>query len=79
MFTIAFWKDAGERALKTAAQAVILGLALAEGANAFDLDYKLALGLALGGAGLSLLTSVVSAPFGTAGTASLDTNVAYDE
>ena len=77
MWTIAFWKDAGERALKTAAQAVILGLGLAQGANLFDMDWKAALGLAAGGAALSLLTSIVSAPFGTKGTASLETEVEY--
>lgn len=64
MFNIAFWRDAGERAIKTAAQAVILGLALGEGFNAFGFDWQLALGFALGGAILSLLTSVASAPFG---------------
>ena len=64
MFNIAFWRDAGERAIKTSAQAIILGLALGEGFNAFDVDYRLALGFALGGAFLSVLTSVASAPLG---------------
>ena len=67
MFTVAFWRDAGERAIKTAAQAVILGLALGEGFNAFGVDWRLALGFALGGGILSLLTSVASAPFGNSG------------
>ncbi len=72
MFTVAFWRDAVERALKTAAQAVILGLGLGEGFNAFDVDWQLALGFAIGGAVLSLLTSVASAPFGDSdGSASL--------
>ena len=77
MWTLAFWKDTAERALKTAAQAVILGLGLAQGANLFDMDWKAALGLAAGGALLSLLTSVVSAPFGNKGTASLEPEVEY--
>ncbi len=72
MFNIAFWRDAVERAIKTAAQAVIVGLVLAEGFNAFDTDWQLGLGFALGGAILSLLTSVASAPFGNSdGSASL--------
>ena len=71
MFTVSFWKDALERAVKTAAQAVILGLGLGEGFNAFEVDWGLAAGFAAGGAILSVLTSVVSAPIGTKGTASL--------
>lgn len=77
MWTLAFWKDTAERAVKTAAQAVILGLGLAQGANLFEMDWRAALGLAAGGAVLSLLTSIVSAPFGNKGTASLDTGVEY--
>ncbi len=72
MFTVAFWRDAVERALKTAAQAVILGLSLGEGFNAFEVDWQLALGFAIGGAVLSLLTSIASNKLGnTAGSASL--------
>lgn len=72
MFSIAFWRDAVERALKTGAQAVILGLALGEGFNAFEVDWQLALGFALGGVILSLLTSAASAPIGNSdGSASL--------
>lgn len=67
MFTKKFWFDALERAIKTAAQAVIIGLALGEGFNAFNMDWSLAGGFALGGLILSILTSVASAPF-TGGT-----------
>lgn len=77
MWTISFWKDTAERAIKTAAQALILGAGLAQGANLFEMDFMAALGLAAGGAVLSLLTSIVSAPFGEKGTASLDTTVTY--
>lgn len=77
MWTLAFWKDTAERALKTAAQAVVLGLGLAQGANLFEMDFMAALGLAAGGAVLSVLTSIISAPFGEKGTASLDTKVTY--
>lgn len=78
MFTIAFWKDAAERAMKTAAQAVIAGLAIGEGFNAFAVDWQLALGLALGGALLSVLTSIASIGFSEPGTASLARGVKYD-
>lgn len=71
MWTLDFWKDAGERAIKTAAQSVITALFLAEGVNAFDIDFGLAAGFALGGAFFSILTSIASAPIGTKGTASL--------
>lgn len=64
LFTLAFWKAALERAIKTAAQAVITGLVLAEGFNAFEIDWGLAGGFALGGFILSILTSIASTPFG---------------
>lgn len=53
-----FWREALERAAKTAAQGVILGLGMGEGFNLFDVDPMMALGFAGGGALLSLLTSV---------------------
>ncbi len=71
MWTIVFWKETADRGIKSAAQAVILGLGLGEGLNAFTVDWRLALGFALGGALLSLLTSVISAPFGVRGAASI--------
>lgn len=74
MYTTLFWKDAGERALKTAAQA-LLSLWLI-GDVAFDLlsvDWGSALGVALGAAVISVLTSIVSAPAADTGTASLVT------
>ena len=64
MWELAFWKETLDRGVKSAAQAVILGLGLGEGLNAFAVDWQLALGFALGGAFLSVLTSVISAPFG---------------
>jgi hypothetical protein len=71
MFTATFWKDAFERAVKTAAQAVILFLGADVALDAVSADWASAGSFALGGAVLSLLTSVVSAPFGEPGTASL--------
>ena len=64
MLTTHFWKLATERALKSAAQSVILALsASTEGPiNALSFDWKLGLGFAAGGALLSYLTSIISAP-----------------
>lgn len=70
MFEWSFWRQALERAIKSAAQAVVLGLGLAEGLDLFTLDWALVGGLALGGAFLSVLTSVISAPFGEQGSPS---------
>lgn len=75
LFTKAFWLAATERALKTAAQSVLLslGAGVAAGAagetqvNAFLIDYPVLGGFFLGGALLSYLSSVVSAPIGGAG------------
>ncbi|WP_026923285.1 holin [Glycomyces arizonensis] len=64
MFTKRFWKKATERAGKSAAQAVIGAVALDGVVNAFTLDWKLAAGVALGGALLSYLTSMATAGVG---------------
>lgn len=64
-FSKAFWLSSTERALKTVAQA-LLGLFLA-GQPAFDVfsvDPKQAVGVAVGAAVLSYLTSIVSSPAG---------------
>ena len=53
----AFWKAAAERAVKTAAQ-VVLAFLGADVFNAFNVDYERAAGLALGAAGVSMLTSL---------------------
>jgi len=66
-----FWKDAVERAVKTAAQAGILAIGASEGFNLFDLDWRSFAGFALGGAFLSLLMSVASAGVGDNDSASL--------
>lgn len=69
LYDIRFWRAAGERAAKTAAQAAILailgsGMMSAEAVNAFEINWLVVLGFAVGGAVLSVLTSVVSANFG---------------
>lgn len=70
MWTVAFWKDAGERAIKTAAQTAIAGW----GVTALTLDggHWADLGLLVGGAtALSLLTSIVSSRVGSDQNASV--------
>lgn len=67
-----FWRQAAERAAKTAAQAVAAAWAVGDGLlDAFALDWSAGLGIALGGAVASLITSVASAPLGPQGTPSL--------
>jgi hypothetical protein len=59
--TRAFWIDAGERAAKTAAQAAIGAFSQAAvGIDLFTIDFVTVVGVAGGGALLSLLTSVAS-------------------
>jgi hypothetical protein len=73
IFTVAFLSDAAERAVKTAAQFVIGGIGLSQSGpvNAFDYDLALAGKFALSGFALSMLFSIVSAPIGVPGTASV--------
>lgn len=64
IFTVRFWKDAADRAVKSAAQAVA-GLFL--GDQVFDVwhfNWKLAGGAALGAAVLSLVSSLISSRLG---------------
>lgn len=63
MWTKNFWKQAAERAVKSAAQS-LLGLWALDGFNILNADFGLAGGVAAGAAVLSVLTSVVSLPFG---------------
>jgi hypothetical protein len=70
MTTRLFWAAAAERAVKTAAQVVIVFLG-ADVIDAFAVNYERAAGIALGAAGLSLLTSIASAKVGDRGTPSL--------
>lgn len=62
MWTLAFWKAAAERALKTAAQAAVLAVGSDSfAANALTFDWASMGGFALGGFVLSLLTSIATA------------------
>ena len=72
MFTKQFWKEAIERAVKTAAQAVILVWGVGEAAtDAFSWDLAVGAGSAIAGFVISILTSLASAPFGEKGTPQL--------
>jgi hypothetical protein len=71
MFSKTFLRETAERAFKSAAQA-LLGLWVLDGGfNVLDADFGIAAGIAGGAAVLSILTSVVSAPFGKGGSPSL--------
>jgi hypothetical protein len=65
----AFWKAAIERAVKSAAQGVILSWGASDSgpANLFDFDWTTAGGFAAGAAALSILMSIVSIPAGGGG------------
>lgn len=71
MFAKRFWMKSTERAGKSAAQAVIGAVVLDGALNVFTLDWKLALGVAGGGALLSYLTSVATSGVGEDGTPDL--------
>lgn len=62
MFTLAFWKAAAERAVKTGAQSVLTVYFVGDVAlNAFQADWGNMAGIGLGGAVFSVLTSLASA------------------
>ena len=58
MLSWRFWRETLERAVKSAAQGVILGLGMGEGYSLFNVDPLMAAGFAGGAALLSLLTSI---------------------
>lgn len=65
IWTLAFWKGATERAIKTLAQT--LGAVFIVGVPIFDIDIRTALALAATATIASLLTSIGNAAF-TAGS-----------
>lgn len=72
MFTSQFWVDAAERAIRTAAEALLsLWLVGDVALNAFTIDWYEAGGIALGAALLSVLASLVASRRGSPETASL--------
>lgn len=70
MWSRQFWMDAAERAVKTAAQAGLAFFIVGE-TNLVSLDWPAILGVAAAAAVASVLTSLVSEPFGVKGSASL--------
>lgn len=58
IFSVAFVKDAGERALKTLAQSLLAILAV--GAPIWDIDWTHGVGIALTATAFSILTSLAS-------------------
>lgn len=68
MWTKAFWLATLERAVKSAAQGVVVFWAIGDGLlNLWTVDAKETLGVAAGMAVLSLITSVASGKAGGAG------------
>jgi hypothetical protein len=59
IMTIAFWKSAGERAIKTAAQAAIAILGTDQLVSAIDVNWAEIGGVSLLAGILSILTSIV--------------------
>ena len=72
LYTMLFWKDASERAIKTIAQTLVtLWLTSDAVFNILTVDWQQALGVAVGAGVLSVLTSVASAARSGTDTASL--------
>lgn len=71
MLSKTFWKDLGERAIKTFAQTLLAVLAV--GVPVWEMEWVSALGIAAGATVLSVLTSIASASTGNHDTASLVT------
>lgn len=70
IWTKAFWKGAGERALKSFAQALLVFVG-ATGVGILDVDWGTALGVSAAFTLASVLTSILNADF-TAGAKALD-------
>lgn len=79
IYTLAFWKDAGERAVKSAVQGFAVGAGIltlggtvvSEHVEIIGMPWAAAASTAGGMALASLVSSVLSAPAGRSGTASL--------
>lgn len=67
MFTVKFWKDSAERAIRTLAQSFVATITV--GTSLIDIDWQQSLGIAGTAALLSVLTSVAAS--GRGGDASL--------
>jgi hypothetical protein len=70
--SVPFWKAAAERSIKSVVQTLLVLAVPSSGLfNAFSMDWKTTGGLALSAGLLSILTSLASAPVGTADSPSL--------
>ena len=74
MFTVGFWREALERAVKTAAQFALVG-GLADATNVLVMDWQQVAAAAGAGFVVSFATSVASLPFGPGGSASVVSEV----
>jgi hypothetical protein len=70
MWTWNFWRQALERAIKTAAQFALVHLG-ADAFNIYDIDLLTGAGFAGAGALVSILTSIASEPYHERGTPSM--------
>lgn len=70
MWTVKFWRETAERAIKTAAQAALAFFVIGQ-TDLMSLDWLVVLSGAGVAAIASILTSLASSPFGTPGTPSL--------
>lgn len=70
IWTASFWRQAAERAVKTAAQAGLAFFVVGE-TGVLDVDWTVAGSIAGAAAVASVLTSLASAPFGPADSPSL--------
>lgn len=70
MFSKIFWMDAGERAIKTFAQAALMLLTM-DGVNILTVDWKALLTASTTASVISVLTSIVSSSVRNRDTASL--------
>lgn len=76
LWSIAFWKDAAERAIKTFVQTLAATLFVGGATHGIqDLPWMAALSVSASALVLSVLTSVASLGVGTSGTASLTSAV----
>ncbi len=74
MWTTKFWKAAAERALKSAAQGVLLFWGGDVAFDAWHANWAGAGGIALGAAVLSVLSSIISSQVGDSSSPSLVTD-----
>lgn len=74
MWTVHFWKDAGERAIKTAAQTALASLFVTN-VPVWELDWSAGIGVTVTATVASVLTSIVSSGRGSHQSASLVSTV----